>query len=46
MEKLPKVLISKNEEKRNIQLEYLRQQQLQHIKNKSEEQRDMYVQDM
>ena len=46
MKKLHKVLISKNEEKRNIQLEYLRQQQLQHIKNKSEEQRDMYVQDM
>ena len=43
---MPKVLINKNEEQRNILLEHLRHQQLQKFKNKSEEQRYMHVQDM
>ena len=38
LENVYKVLITENEEQRTIQSEYLRQQELQQVKKKSEEQ--------
>jgi uncharacterized membrane protein YccC len=45
IEKMFKVRINENEEQRNIQLEYLRQRQLQRAKYKSEEQRNIRFED-
>ena len=43
---MSKVRINENKAQRNIQLEYLRQRQLQRVKNKTEQQRNMWIQDI